>query len=151
TRGPSDALLFGTTLAESLGSVSLPHWKPGTMLSVRLLTQGANGNVVADGVFDPPAGAVIRPASVPPARPPSEARDPTSVLLPPPAAPALRAPNDTGTIRREAAVDSAFLPALHGGGGLAAPLAFGVPLSAQSALGLSSPSQLLAVGPAVGP
>jgi hypothetical protein len=56
TRGPSDALLFGTTLAQSLGSVNLPHWKPGTMLTVRLLTQGANGNVVADGVFDPPAG-----------------------------------------------------------------------------------------------
>jgi hypothetical protein len=57
TRGPSDALLFGTTLAQSLGSVNLPHWKPGTMLSVRLLTQGANGDVVADAVFDPPVGA----------------------------------------------------------------------------------------------
>ena len=32
TRGPGDALLFGTTLAQSLGSVSLPDWKPGTML-----------------------------------------------------------------------------------------------------------------------
>src|SRR5262249_61202104 len=38
TRGPSDALLFGTTLAQSLGSVTLPSWKPGTMLTVRLLT-----------------------------------------------------------------------------------------------------------------
>jgi hypothetical protein len=56
TRGPSDALLFGTTLAQSLGSVSLPNWKPGMMLSVRLLTQGANGDVVADAVFDPPTG-----------------------------------------------------------------------------------------------
>jgi hypothetical protein len=56
TRGASDALLFGTTLAQSLGSVNLPNWKPGTILSVRLLTQGANGNVVADGVFDPPVG-----------------------------------------------------------------------------------------------
>jgi hypothetical protein len=56
TRGPSDALLFGTTLAQSLGSVNLPNWKPGTMLTVRLLTLGANGNVVADAVFDPPAG-----------------------------------------------------------------------------------------------
>src|SRR5262249_59386003 len=57
TRGPSGALLFGTTLAQSLGSVNLPNWKPGTMLTVRLLTQGANGNVVADGVFDPPQDA----------------------------------------------------------------------------------------------
>jgi hypothetical protein len=56
TRGPSDALLFGTTLAQSLGSVNLPSWKPGTMLTVRLLTQGANGDVVADAVFDPPSG-----------------------------------------------------------------------------------------------
>src|SRR5262249_58406533 len=38
TRGPSGALLFGTTLAQSLGPVSLPNWKPGTRLSVRLLT-----------------------------------------------------------------------------------------------------------------
>jgi hypothetical protein len=56
TRGPNDALLFGTTLAQSLGSVNLPNWEPGTMLTVRLLTLGANGNVVADGVFDPPVG-----------------------------------------------------------------------------------------------
>jgi hypothetical protein len=59
TRGPSDALLFGTTLAQSLGSVNLPNWTPGTMLTVRLLTQGANGDVVADGVFDPPTGTAV--------------------------------------------------------------------------------------------
>jgi hypothetical protein len=115
TRGPGDALLFGTTLAQGLGSVNLPNWMPGTMLSVRLLTLGANGNVVADGVFDPPTGTVIRPASVPPERLPSEARDPTAVLLSPLADPALMVPNDTGTARREAAVDSAFLPALKRG------------------------------------
>src|SRR5262249_2603485 len=68
TRGPSDAFLFGTTLAESLGSVNLPNWKPGTMLTVRLLTQGANGDVVADGLFDPPAGAVTRLGSAPQGR-----------------------------------------------------------------------------------
>src|SRR5262249_52567408 len=56
---PSDALLFGTTLAQSLGSVNLPHWKPGTMLTVRLLTQGANGNVVADAIFDPSTGTGV--------------------------------------------------------------------------------------------
>jgi hypothetical protein len=125
TRGPGDALLFGTTLAQSLGSVNLPHWKPGTMLTVRLLTQGSNGNVVADGVFDPPTGAVIRPASVPPERLPSEVRDPTAILFSPLADPALMVPNDTGTSRREAAVDSAFLPAPTGGVEVAAPLAFG--------------------------
>jgi hypothetical protein len=59
TRSPNDALLFGTTLAQSLGSVTLTNWVPGTMLSVRLLTLGADGNVVADAVFDPP----MRPAA----------------------------------------------------------------------------------------
>jgi len=34
---------------------------------------------------------------------------------------------------------------------VAAPLAFGGSLSAQSALGLSSPSKLLAIGPVIGP
>jgi hypothetical protein len=63
TRSPNDALLFGTTLAESLGSVPLPNWKPGTTLSIRLLTLGANGNVVADGVFDPPTSPVVRTVS----------------------------------------------------------------------------------------
>src|SRR5262249_46175120 len=87
TRGPSGALLFGTTLAQSLGSITLPHWKPGTVLTVRLLTQGANGNVVADGVFDPPTGAVIRPDSVPLVPLPLEARDATAILSSPPADP----------------------------------------------------------------
>jgi hypothetical protein len=63
TRSPNDAMLFGATLAESLGRVALTNWKPGTTLSVRLLTLGANGNVVADAVFDPPAPPVVRPAS----------------------------------------------------------------------------------------
>jgi hypothetical protein len=121
------------------------------MLTVRLLTQGANGDVVADGVFDPPTGAGRSPASVPPERLPSEARDTTAILLSSLADSALMVPNDTGTARREAAVDSAFLPALNGGVEVAAPLAFGGPLSAQSALGLSSPSKLLAISPVVGP
>jgi hypothetical protein len=126
-------LLFGTTLAESLGSVNLPKWKPGTMLSVRLLTQGANGNVVADGVFDPPAGAVIRPDPVPPARLQLEAQDAMAVLPFPLADPAIMVPNDTGTTRREAAVDSVFLMALNRGFEAAAPLALGSSLSAQLA------------------
>jgi hypothetical protein len=123
TRGPSDALLFGTTLAESLGSVSLPDWKPGTMLSVRLLTQGADGDVVADGVFDPPAGAVIHPDAVSQARLPLETREATAMLPAPPAVPAFMVPNGTGTARREAAVDAAILMALHGGFEAAVPLA----------------------------
>src|SRR5262249_48131001 len=113
TRGPSDALLFGTTLAQSLGSVSLPNWRPGIMLSVRLLTQGANGDVVADGVFDPPTGAVSRPDSVPPARLPLEARDVMAILPFPLTDPAFMVPNDTGTMRWEAVVDSVFLMALN--------------------------------------
>jgi hypothetical protein len=148
TRGPGDALLFGTTLAQSLGSVHLPHWKPGTMLTVRLLTQGANGNVVADGVFDPPAGGVIRFDSVPPARLPLEAPDRSAIPL---ADQDLMVPNEAATMRREAAVDWAFLSALNGGVVGAAPLALGVSLSAQSALELSSPGKLLAIGPVVGP
>jgi hypothetical protein len=151
TRGPSDALLFGTTLAQSLGSVHLPNWKPGTMLTVRLLTQGANGNVVADAVFDPPTGAVIRPDSVPPERLPVEARGPMAVMLFPLAAPAVMVPNDTGTIRREAmvpndtgtrrreaAVDAVFRLALNGGIEVAVPLALGGFLPAPSASAAAS-------------
>jgi hypothetical protein len=93
TRGPSDALLFGTTLAQSLGSVNLPDWKPGTMLTVRLLTQGANGNVVADGVFDPPAGSVTRQA-VAQASLPLEPQEATAILPSAPAVPASAVPND---------------------------------------------------------
>src|SRR5262249_5999156 len=150
TRGPSDALLFGTTLAQSLGSVNLPHWKPGTMLSVRLLTQGANGNVVADGVFDPPTGAVSRPDSVPPARLPLEARDAMASVPFPLAEPAFMVPNDTGTVQREAAADSVVLMALNGGFEAAVPLALRDSLFAQPALELSSPGQLLAIGPVLG-
>jgi hypothetical protein len=63
TRSPNDALLFGTTLAESLGSVTLTNWVPGTTLFIRLLTLGANGNVVADAVFDPPTRHVAQRSS----------------------------------------------------------------------------------------
>ena len=150
TRGPSDALLFGTTLAQSLGSVSLPDWKPGTMLSVRLLTQGADGNVVADGVFDPPAGAVMRPDPVPPARLPLEARGATAMLPSPRAVPAFMAPDHAGTVRREAVVDSVFLVALNGGFEAAAPLAPSDSLFARPARELTSPSKLLAIGPVAG-
>jgi hypothetical protein len=94
TRGPSDALLFGTTLAQSLGSVNLPDWEPGTMLSVRLLTQGANGNVVADAIFDPPARTVNRIDPVPP----SHLTQSVSVLQ-----------KETGTQEHVAAVDWVFL------------------------------------------
>jgi len=52
TKAPNDALLFGTTLAESLGTYASLG---ATFLSIRLLTNGANGSVVADGAFDPPA------------------------------------------------------------------------------------------------
>jgi hypothetical protein len=151
TRGPSDALLFGTTLAQSLGSVNIPNWKPGTMLTVRLLTQGANGDVVADAVFDPPAGAVIRPDAVPPARLPVETRGPTAILLVPRADPAVMVPDemgtmrreamvpkDTATMRREAAVDSVFRLALNGGIEVAVPLALGGSLPAQSASAAAS-------------
>src|SRR5262249_1558640 len=105
TRGPSDALLFGTTLAQSLGSVNLSNRRPGTMLSVRLLAQGADGNVVADGLFDPPAGAVVRNDSVPQVRLPSEVGDATTPL----AVPASVVLNEAGTTGQEAAVDSVFL------------------------------------------
>ena len=60
---PCDAVLFGSTLATSLGSVAIPNWKPGTQIHVRLMTFGANGNVVADGVFDPPSEDLDRLAS----------------------------------------------------------------------------------------
>ena len=56
TRTPNDALIDGI-LAESLGSFSIRQWKPGTRLNVRLLTHDANGDVVADGLFDPPASS----------------------------------------------------------------------------------------------
>jgi hypothetical protein len=172
TRGPSDALLFGTTLAQSLGSVNLPHWTPGTMLTVRLLTQGANGDVVADGMFDPPTWTVIRPDSVPPGRPQLEARDTPAIPRLQRADPVLMIRDDTGTMRREAAVDAVFIQALtdfektpatdlfqadfrilsepaNGGGEAAVPLAFGGSLSAQSELELSSPRKLWSIGPVV--
>jgi hypothetical protein len=145
TRGPSDALLFGTTLAQSLGSVKLPNWKPGTMLSVRLLTQGANGNVVADAVFDPPARAVIRPDSVPPARLRLEAQDATALLPSPPAVLGSRVANATGTTRREAVVDAVFLLALSGGLEAAVPLTFKDSLFVQLAPELSSPGKVSVV------
>jgi hypothetical protein len=139
TRGPSDALLFGTTLAQSLGSVNLPHWKPGTMLTVRLLTQGANGNVVADGVFDPPAGAVIRPASVSPASLPVEAQNAN-----PPSPLAL--PNATGTRQREAAVNAVFLLALSGRFETAVPLTFRDSLLVQPAAEPNLPAKVAPSG-----
>src|SRR5262249_18579891 len=145
TRGPSDALLFGTTLAQSLGSVHLPNWKPGTMLSVRLLTQGANGNVVADGVFDPPTGAVIRTNSVPNARLPLKVRAATAIPPSLLAVPPSRVPNATEANRREAAVDAGFLLALSGGFEVGGPPALGGSLSAQPAPELSSPGKVSAV------
>ena len=57
TRAPNDALIDGV-LAESLGSFSIRQWKPGTRLNVRLITHDANGDVVADGLFDPPTNSV---------------------------------------------------------------------------------------------
>jgi hypothetical protein len=49
---PNDGLLFGNTYVESLGKFSgIPV---NSMLTVVLLTVGANGDVVADAVFDPP-------------------------------------------------------------------------------------------------
>jgi hypothetical protein len=115
------------------------------MLSVRLLTQGANGNVVADGMFDPPAGAVIRHDSVPQAHLESEAGDATAVQPSPLAAGAFMVPNDTGTTRREAVVDSVFLRALNRGFEAAVPLALRDSLFAQPALELSSPGTVSAV------
>src|SRR5262249_33732164 len=143
SRGPSDALLFGTTLAQSLGSVHLPNSKPGTMLSVRLLTQGANGDVVADGVFDPPAGAVIRPDLVPPAPPPLQAQGPVATLRFPRADPTFIVPLETGTMRREAAIDSIFLSAINGmggGGGALGPRRLPVrPVSARAEFAQKAP------------
>lgn len=55
TKSPDDALIDGV-LAESLGAFTIRSWRPGTRLNVRLLTHDANGNVVADGLFDPPTG-----------------------------------------------------------------------------------------------
>ena len=63
TKSPNDVLIGGSTLAESLGSFAVSNWKAGTKLTVRLLTQGANGNVVADGLFDPPATPQLRLAA----------------------------------------------------------------------------------------
>jgi hypothetical protein len=64
TRAPNDALLFGTTLGESLGVFDLlatgRGYNRNAQLEVRLITAGADGNVVADAVFDPPSGAVQR-------------------------------------------------------------------------------------------
>jgi hypothetical protein len=151
TQGPSDALLFGTTLAKSLGSVNLPNWKPGTMLSVRLLTEGANGNVVADGVFDPPAGTVIRHGSVPQAGLQSEERGATAARPSPLADPAFIFLGDTGTNGREAAVDSAFLVALDGGVRVTTSLALPDSPVTPPALEWSMPAALMANGPAVGP
>lgn len=51
---PNDGLLFGNTYVESLGQFS--GIVVNSLLTVKLLTEGANGDVVADGVFDPPTG-----------------------------------------------------------------------------------------------
>jgi hypothetical protein len=121
------------------------------MLTVRLLTQGANGNVVADAVFDPPAGAAIRHDAVLPAGLPVEARGPAAVLHFALAAPADWVPNDTGTLRREAmvpndtgtrrreaAVDAVFRSLLNGEIEVAVPLALGGSLPAPSASAAAS-------------
>jgi hypothetical protein len=151
TRGPSDALLFGTTLAQSLGSVNIPKWQPGTMISVRLLTQGANGDVVADGMFDPPAGTVTRTDSVPQAHLQSDERGatvaPPSVL----AASAFMFLNETGTERREAALDLTLLTALTGGLGATTPIALMDSRIVQPTLEKSTPGTLLSRGPGVSP
>jgi hypothetical protein len=151
TRVPGDALLFGTTLAQSLGSVNLPRWKPGTMLSVRLLTQGANGNVVADGIFDPPVGAVNRSDPVPQAPHVLAARDPMAIAPSLLAVPISMAPDNTGTARREAAVDLLFRAALSGGFEATVPLALGDSPFAQPAPELSPPGRFVTDCPVVGP
>jgi hypothetical protein len=149
TRGPSDALLFGTTLAQSLGSVNLPDWKPGTMLTVRLLTAGANGNVVADAVFDPPAGSVLRQDSVAQASLQVETQGGTAVPTSAPAATVIVVPNDTGRMRRGAAVEAVFLLTLTGGFEAAVPPAPRGPLPAQPEPQPSSAGNPLAIGPVV--
>ncbi|MFO0798570.1 MAG: S8 family serine peptidase [Gemmataceae bacterium] len=54
---PNDGILFGNTYVESLGKFTgIPV---NSMLKVKLLTVGANGDVVADAVFDPPSGGIV--------------------------------------------------------------------------------------------
>lgn len=51
---PNDGM-YGTTYIESLGRFS--GIVVNSLLTVKLLTEGANGDVVADGMFDPPTGS----------------------------------------------------------------------------------------------
>jgi hypothetical protein len=64
TRSPNDALLFGNTYAESLGVFPLLR-RTSHFLTVRLLTEGANGDLVADAMFDPPTQAPAEEILVP--------------------------------------------------------------------------------------
>jgi hypothetical protein len=105
TRAPNDALLFGTTLAESLGSVSLTGFTPGvTMVTVRLLTLGANGDVVADGVFDPPTDTVVRLTPSPTEAPRVQLADAVFATVTP-AAPTFGLPATSTGLRHTTAFD----------------------------------------------
>ncbi|HAC92061.1 MAG TPA: hypothetical protein DCF63_15765 [Planctomycetaceae bacterium] len=59
TRSPNDALLYGTTSAKSLGTFTFVT----TQVRVELLTLGANGDLVADGVFSRPVSLVAATGS----------------------------------------------------------------------------------------
>lgn len=66
TRSPQSALLEDGTLVQSLGVFQLKNWRADEKLSVRLNTQRANGNVVADGIFigDAPTVAMATTATM---------------------------------------------------------------------------------------
>ena len=56
TKSPRDSLVENTTV-ESMGVFHIEQWRPGRRVSIRLITHGANGDVVADAVF-------VRPSQV---------------------------------------------------------------------------------------
>jgi hypothetical protein len=80
---PNDAL-FGTTLMESLGTYTRLSSST-TFFNVRLLTVGANGNLIADAVFDPYVADEVPPDEPPPAdEPPADEPPPADGDVPPP-------------------------------------------------------------------
>lgn len=71
TRSPNDALLYGTTNAKSLGTFAFNT----KQMRVELSTLGANGDLVADGVFSRPVISV--PTTTSPAAPVAASRTTT--------------------------------------------------------------------------
>jgi hypothetical protein len=109
---PSDGLLFGTTFVKSLGTYTKLN-PATTFFSVRLLTAGANGRVVADAVFDPPAGGVTPVGTAPAALPSGTAPAAPVVPAVTPAAPGYLPVTDirVGATATRNAADSPTVPA----------------------------------------